>query len=142
MAETANLPSISSRAAAPATISLGNGQYEVARQVTRTVMRQVDGVPFHVSIDSAIYTGEELKGGRGGGAQYAPADLAEVTDLATGELHLLIMNTVLRSELERAYPDQSYVGKSFAIVGGKGVTKDGEPAKYKTYKILELRKRD
>ena len=34
-------------------LTLGDGEYIVARQVTRTVLRQDDGKPFYVLIESA-----------------------------------------------------------------------------------------
>lgn len=122
-------------------INLGGMSFTVAKQVTKTVLPQIDGQPFYIRFETKAYQGEELKTGRGGKQQYAPARLAEVTDLETNQLHLLIMNTVLESELDRSFPDGGYAGKCFAINRAPKANKDGvvDPeTRYKVYTILEI----
>lgn len=125
--------SLSSLAAA-----LGN-KYKIKKQVTRTVLQQKDGVPFAVTIQTEIYQGQELGQGRGGAPKMQPARLIEVLNLESGELQLLIANTVLEGELIRAYPELGYVGKSFLIrPKAGGDNSEGKKRLYKVYEIAEL----
>jgi hypothetical protein len=123
--------------------------FTVVKQVTRSVLKQIDGQPFYVMFQGAPYEGEEIKTGRGGAPKMAPARLADVVDLETGELSLLIMNAVLESELNRAYPpiktagDEGpgacgFLGKGFAILRGDHPEKTDTDKRYKLYRILEI----
>lgn len=121
---------------APGTQALATSilaKYEIAAQVTRSVLQQADGVPFYVEIQSASRVAMPVKE-----SKMEPPDLCDVLNLETGELQVLILNKVLKSELLRAFPDDSYVGKKFAIVRAKAKDED---KRYKTYRILELRER-
>jgi hypothetical protein len=141
MSETENLPakivtSIKDAITADADLM---SRYEIAKQVTRQVLRQEDGKPFYVEFESAVYKGEELVPSRGGAAKMAAADLANVIDLLTGELCVLIVNAVLKSELERHYPGEGYIGRKFAI---RRANPGGDTDKrYKVYQIIELREK-
>lgn len=118
-------------------LTLGDGEYIVARQVTRTVLRQDDGKPFYVLIESAADISdmpEEAKAKKKD--DMAPARVCNVVNLETGEPQVLIMNTVLESELDRAYPNGDYVGRSYAISRQQAAT----DKRYKTYRILEITK--
>jgi hypothetical protein len=119
-------------------LTIGGKTFRVAKQVTRTVLRQVDNEPFAITITSPIYVGEELSSGRGGAPKMQPAELCDVTNLETGELQVLIANTVLKSELERAYKDGDYLNRSFIICrkDGPKVREDRQP--YKVYSIAEI----
>jgi hypothetical protein len=63
-----------------------------------------------------------------------PPYTCNIVNLETGEFQYLIMNAVLLSEIERGYPDNSYVGKSFLIQRGKTIT----GKRYRGYKIVEI----
>lgn len=121
------------------------------RQVTRAVLRQLDNQwtdPFVFT--SSPYVGEELRNGRGGAPKMAAARLCEITNLVTGEPMLLIMNTVLESELDRAFPASAmidgqakpvagYLNKAFTILQIKPSKEQIEADKrYARYKIIEL----
>jgi hypothetical protein len=132
---------ISQRATAVAPANMPAG-FAVKKQVTRSVLQQKDGEVFYVTIEAPAYQGQEITmDGRSGKPKMAPARLCEVVNLSTGELQLLIMNTVLESELARAYPpsveggDPTYSGHSFAILRAHPAEAD---KRYKTYKILEI----
>jgi hypothetical protein len=103
-----------------------------AKSVTRQLLKQADGVPFAVRITSHIYRGQEAKKKRGG-TEMAPANLCHVVNMTTGEDQSIIVNTVLHSELCRAFPGHGYVGKYFVI---KRVAVDGK--RYKGYVIQEF----
>lgn len=124
---------------APADINdtLAAAGFEVVKQVTRSILVQRDGVPFAVTFEGAAYEGQEITESRGG-AKMEPARLCDVLNLITHEKQSLIMNTVLEHELERAYPNGSYVGKSFAIRGARPVDAEGKQKRYRTYEIAEI----
>lgn len=123
------------KAVAASVVALG---YEVVNQVTRDVKRQIDNVPFYVMFEGPMDKGPDLE-------QYTKmksAVVAPIVDLETGEFMVLICNAVLESELRQSYPDEGYVGKSFAIVRNVA-RKDnsGNDRRYKSYRILELKKK-
>jgi len=118
-------------------VMLGGASFKTARWVTRTVLRQVQEVPFYVQFENEISLStmdpdsSKFKDGNGEGAV---PEIANVVNLETGEFQVLIINTVLGSELRRAYPDGGYVGRMFAIMQ----TKSDVDKRYKAYKIIEL----
>lgn len=111
------------------------GGLKVERQVTRDVLRQVDGEAFAVEFEAPFVIGIPIKG-----AKMDPAHTANVINLETGECVVLIGNEVLRNELDKVYPDNGFVGKLFAIVRYQGSPKDGQDRRYKNYRILELKR--
>lgn len=117
---------------------LGANVVDVAT-VTRPVLRQVDNVPNAIRILSHIYKGQEIKRKRSGGTQMAPANLCEVINMETGEEMLFIANKIFQSELDRAYPNQGYVGKYFAVVGVKGAPKSDSSKSLRRYDIMEFK---
>lgn len=128
---------------AGAKLMIGGREITVARQVTIPTLRQEDMALFAVRFEEPIHIGEELKNSRGGGAKMAPANIAKVTNLATGILNILICNTVLQAELDRVFPNATYVGKYLAFQRYENpnakVAADGSKERsYKRYDILEL----
>ena len=93
-----------------------------SEQTTAPILRQIDGVPFYVEVKSAIRVSE----------QDPDMKIADVLNLETGKLQLLIINTVLGSELRGKYLRDGYVGKSFAI------RPKPSGRNYKSYEIAEL----
>src|SRR5271165_3848301 len=82
-------------------VALPGGNYEVASQVTRNVLRQEVDVPFYVEFQSTIAPSrmdpanskfKDVKTGEG-----VVPDVADVMNLETGELQVLIINAVLGS---------------------------------------------
>lgn len=78
-----------------------------------------------VKITGPIYKGKEIKKADGtaekndAGAKKEPPYLAPVLDMDDGDKQKdYIVNAVVRSNLEERYPDESYVGKCFAIIKG------------------------
>jgi hypothetical protein len=68
----------------------------------------------------------------------APAELANVVDLETGEECQIIVNAVLRGVLDEFYPDAGYVGKAFQIVRhAKAAGK-----RYNTFSVDEIIRRE
>jgi len=122
-----------------AALTLPDGtRFKVAKQVTRTVLQQVNEVPFYIEITSSIHVStidpEYSKYKNKDTGEASLPDVCDVTNLETGECQILIVNTVLGSELERNYPGDSYVGRSFGVLR----TKSEMDKRYFTYKIIEL----
>lgn len=139
----ASEPTLSERAASLIQVgvnivTLPSGvKFHVKKQVTRTVLPQVDGVAYAVAFTSEIRDSEVMEAGRGGKAKMSPARIAEITNLETGELQLLIMNTVLEGELSKAYPDNGFVGRMFTFMRKQGPDRKDDRG-YKVYQIAEI----
>lgn len=91
---------------------------KIKSKITLPQFKFVVEVPRYLRIESAIYLGKEMKPAEGKKAM-EPAHLARVTDLETGELGEVIVPAVLMSTLQEAMPNDSYVGKCFAITKQK-----------------------
>lgn len=119
-------------------------------QVTRTVLQQLENIVYAVRFEGAAYEGEELQAGKGSGTKMAPARLANIINLETGEKQSLIMNTVLEGELVRSFgapkggdakgdgATGGYVGRAFMIRSIKPVDGDGKQKRYRVYQIAEI----
>ena len=138
--ETSNAP-------APITMQLlAKLGVKVVKQVTRTVLQQRENVPFCVKFEGEMHESVVQEGvGRGGKPKMAPAQVADVLEyvidndkIVEGSKKILIANTVLQGELDRAFPDKSYVGKSFLINGYFPTEANGEKRRYKVYEIIEI----
>lgn len=82
--------------------------------LTRPILKFVKDVPQYIKFEGAIYLGKEMKQ-KAEDKKKEPAHLADVIDLQTGELAQIIVNAVPMSVLKENYPNDSYVGKCFAI---------------------------
>lgn len=67
--------------------------------------------------------------------QMEPATIANVTDVQTGEQYIYLVATVVKSNLENNYADESYVGKVFWICN-KGKRKESQ--RYSDFEIQEI----
>jgi hypothetical protein len=112
-------------------VVLGGRAFKV-KQVTRNVFPQRDNQTLFVRFIGATYQGKELAN-PGPGPKKEPPVLAEVSNLETGELGLIIVNKVLAGELAEKFPNDGYVGKEFAIT-----MKPVEGKRYKTFVLYEL----
>lgn len=108
------------------------GGFKVKGAVTLPVIKLAAGVQRFVHFDGPMHIGKDT-GQVMNGKKMEPATVANVTDLETGEQGVLICATVLAGELRNAYPDDSYVGKGFAVTLIKVPEK-----KYNMYEILEI----
>lgn len=104
----------------------------VKRRVTLPLSKWIVGQAKYVRFEGKIFKGKEIKGTKGG-VKMEPADLANVIDLATGEMVQIICGTVLQGNLTEAYPDHSYVGRCYEIVQHSVANK-----RYKDYSITEI----
>lgn len=126
----------------PKAVLVGDQSYSVKQQVNVPTLKHDTGVTVAIRIEQAIRreltsreeevtlaNGEIVKGIKEG-----TLAVVRVTELGSGQLFNLVLNSITASELDRAYEDQSYVGKSFAIrkmgtVAGK---------RYKDVQIVEI----
>lgn len=109
----------------------------VTKQVTRPVYKQTTDGIMYILIEGEIRIGNPIQGfTREGEAKMAPAHVADIVNIETGEECIMIFNTVLRTEFDKNYPDHSYIGKTFAVKPGG--MKEGSRQKYRTYQILEI----
>ncbi len=69
------------------------------------------------------------------GTKQKPATVCTATDMQTGEMGIFIVSAVVQSNLERDYPEESYVGKAFHI-SNLGKRKDTQ--KYNDFSITEV----
>lgn len=138
---TDNVPAVSNAASVPTganVLTLANGlKFTIAKQVTRTVLAQEDNIPFYVTFQTAAIEAEVLvnNAGRKAANDMGPPRICNVENLENGAQQTLIMNAVLEAELDRNYPDQSYVGRSFAI---RRQAHHKDDKRYKTYQIAEI----
>lgn len=84
--------------------------------LTRPILKFVTDVPQYVLFQGPIYLGKEMKQKGGEDKKKEPAHLADVIDVATGELAQVIVNAVPMSVLKENYANDSYVGLSFMIM--------------------------
>lgn len=116
-------------------------EFKVAQQVTVPVLKQDSGETVAIKIVAPILvedqfdtkideeTGEIIKQTFKG-----KINVGRVTELTSGQLFQYVFNAISASEIRNAYPDESYVGKSFlikklAVVAGK---------RYKEVQIIEI----
>lgn len=111
---------------------------EIIKQVTVPLLKWEIGKPIYALVKEPIYQAHPVPG-----QTMQPPHLAQVMG-AQGQLRLIIVGAVLKSEFERNYPDGSYVGKWFAmkkIAPTQSVADDGTVTakRYATYQIIEIR---
>lgn len=64
-----------------------------------------------------------------------PARIADVTNMETGEQNILIVNSVVESNLQRDYPNDGYAGLTFFI---QNLGKRTESQRYNDFGIAEV----
>lgn len=89
--------------------------------VTRELMKVKPGTEYHVRFVSAMFIGKEMppktkvdpKTGEVSLEKRGPAHIAYVDNLETDAEQQIICSTVLRKEIDEAYPGNAYIGKCF-----------------------------
>jgi hypothetical protein len=87
--------------------------------------------PYYVRFEEAIHEGEKLEKQKYDNA----AMIAKVLNFETGEISLMICRTVMKKEIERNYPGESYVRKCFELIYQNHPNPD---VKYKLFTISEI----
>jgi hypothetical protein len=123
-------------------IMIGGVEYIVEEQITKTVLVQRDNQPLAVEFKSLIVESEIQEGvTKDGKVKMNAARIADVIDLVTGQLHVLIMNTVLEKELTAKFPGKDgagLLGLRFAIKSARPIDADGKQKRYRVYDILKI----
>lgn len=110
--------------------------FEVVAHVTRPLLK-LDTEPRYLRFDSVFYAAEENKKARQaaeGTAIMAAPTLADVYDVQRKIDAQVIVNEVLKTEMEKKYPDGAYKGRIFRIV-----KKKVEGRRYFNFEIQEVR---
>ncbi len=104
--------------------------FKVKAHVTLQLLKIVEGSDYYVTLETAFKKGEaaparkvkeeytdpetgEVKTRDKVTAAQEPPTLCQVTNLLTGMRMQMIAGSVLHSEIEKQYPNEAYVGKSF-----------------------------
>jgi len=112
-------------------------KFTVSRNVTLPLWKWETGKQKVFRIETEIKIGNVTKP-KGKGVEptkveMEPAHVAEVTNLDTKTRCQMIFGKVLQSEIEKAYPEHSYVGKCFA-----SIQSDIPGKRYKGYTLDEI----
>lgn len=83
---------------------------KIVRHVTLPLFKFDGKTPSYLRFDGAMFTGKIVDDKK------EPPTMANVTNMATGEMGQIIVGAVLKQELTNQYPNDSYVGKTFEIV--------------------------
>lgn len=87
------------------------------KNLTLDILKFVENEPRHVKITGPIHLGKEQKKGKGDDddKKREPAHLASCINLDDGAECQIIVSAVVFSVLTDEYPNESYVGRCFAI---------------------------
>ena len=106
--------------------------YNLKKTLGGSLWKWQDGVEKVFTIVSPIRAGKAVSNPRSGIAK-AP-DVMTVRDAEDGNEKDILVGAVLRSSLTESYPDDAYVGLSFACT--QGAVKPG--TRYKTMTVAEV----
>lgn len=125
-------------------------RFEIARHVTLPFyIIPEDGTPAYIKFNTKIepdtssfserVNARRKKEGESEDKKPEPMNIAQITNLLSGEVMRLVSHTVLTNTMQEAYADGSYVGKMFRIV--KTAKKGGRGPKYFAFDVAELREK-
>lgn len=106
--------------------------YKLVKQLNSGLWKWEDGVEKVFRIDGPIRVGRAQTNPRNG-INKAP-DILSVTDVTDGATKEILVGQVLKSTLTENYPDDGYIGKTFACE--QGPPPDGK--RYKTMTVNEV----
>lgn len=110
-----------------------NLKFRVVKHVTRPLLKMEDGQDYYIKFEAKMFQAEALKNAPASDKK-APPYIAHVVDLETGHASQIICNEVLRTEIDKSFPNDTYVGKAFHIIRNK----IAENKKYATFNITEI----
>lgn len=102
-------------------------KFKKTKLIALPLFRMIANKQIFVLVDAPMYLGKKVD------PKKEAATLMRVTDLETGEEGQIIIGKVLHDLIGENYPDDSYVGKKFAIVMRQRADK-----KYNTYDLSEI----
>lgn len=110
--------------------------FRVVKHVTRPLLKITDNKQYYIMFENPLKQAEQVKNPKTGadGNVVPPPFIIDVLNLEDGISMQMVANEVLKSELEKQYPDATYVGKYFEIV--KNTRAEGK--RYNTFGITEL----
>lgn len=85
---------------------------KILARVTVPVLKMRPNRPYYIRFEEAIHEGERLEKQK----YDNNAQICKVFDFELQEVSLLICRTVMKKEIERFCPGESYVGKSFELI--------------------------
>jgi len=89
---------------------------KVIKNVTLPLLKPAIGTPIYVKVTGAMFIGKDITARETDPTKKkAPATLVECVNLESGELSQLIVPSVLKGIWQDDYPEDSYVGKGFAL---------------------------
>jgi hypothetical protein len=111
-------------------------KFRIVKHVTRPLLRLIDNKPVFVKMDGPFRQAEATKNPQkdASGNPVPPPFLADIVNLETDQPSQMVANEVFKSELQKQYPNDSYVGKYFELTK---ITK-AEGKRYNTFTILEI----
>lgn len=109
-------------------------KFKKKRSVTRVMFKWANNVERYFKIEKPMFEAKPLKKATAADLKKKPPTLAEVIDLPTGEEGQITCSEVLKDALNQGYPNDGYVGKSFAIMKH---AIEGDK-KYATFSIVEI----
>lgn len=117
-------------------MTLDMSKFRVVKHVTRPLIKLKEDTIYVLRFDAPMFQAEQTKNPKkdANGNPVPPPTVAHVTDAENGVASQIVCNEVLKSELEKTYPDKSYVGKWFELLKNK----KSEGKTYNTFGITEL----
>lgn len=116
-------------------------EVKVKRNLQLPVLKFTDETPVYVRINDAMSVsdtanvGENAKGKEARGQKMKePATVVHCDNLIDKQQYTLICSAVIKANLARSYPDDSYVGKCFQLI--RHAKREGKP--YFDYTIAEI----
>ena len=104
-------------------------KFKVVSDLKLEVLKLEDKTEYFIRIEAPIRLGTPKPN-----SAEKSADVANVTNLVDGKKYVVLMNAVVKSSLEEAFPDAGYVGKSFRIFGTGKVS----GKRYKGYEVSQI----
>lgn len=114
--------------------------FRVIKHVTRPLLKLVDNQPAYVKVDGAFKQAEQqkkpkmVKQADGSEVPQPPPFVVDVTNLENNQPSTMVANEVFRTELQKQYPNDTYVGKYFEVI--KNTKAEGK--NYNTFGITEI----
>jgi hypothetical protein len=121
------------KAAPPATDAAPAFKFRVARRVVVPTLKLASGVAVFVKFLDTIQTKDKQEKNDKGEVETKTIDIARVVNLETGEETEFVVGTVLKSDLDEAYPSGGYKEKCFRVM-----KKDVAGKRYKSYELDEI----
>lgn len=109
---------------------MGTVGYKRTNPVTIPMLSVKEGVPVLVKIISPMYVSDVKVDNK------EPATVARVWSPESGGTFILMCGAVIQKELEKAYPNDGYVGRFFEITRGESGKKAGK--NWVAYTIFEV----